>query len=281
VSRENSTPSYTRVAARRYIERAFDAAVLEILAPVELVDLRVAVLHSEEDGPSAIAIVCESMGQLDLGWIETSDAPIGWRAAAYRALEHTLGRALPVFGYQDLFDEIAMYYWEGATDDEAARQCLIAYHGADEDDPDGMTLPSETNARRPDWMSAANAAPSARLPAALRRKLADLRKAHQALGSLTPERNAWHFDFQVASEYLPGIEECASLPPLTLVPFDQFTRELDDVGRQGMEMGFMDIAGLCPLPDSGRIDDWLTSLRLGAQFLLAAQALIELDPTKL
>ncbi|MDQ9782768.1 hypothetical protein RF094_08670, partial [Serratia marcescens] len=87
----------------------------------------------------------------------------------------------------------------GATDDEAARQCLIEYHGADEDDLDGMTLPSEMNERRPDWMIAANAAPSARLPAALRLKLADLRKAHKSLGSLTPERNAWHFDFQVAS----------------------------------------------------------------------------------
>ena len=108
VSRENSAPSYTRVAARRHIERTFDAAVLEVLAPLELVNLRVAVLHSEENGPSAIAIICESMGQLDLGWIETSDAPIAWRAAAYKALEHTLGRTLPVFGYQDLFDEIAM-----------------------------------------------------------------------------------------------------------------------------------------------------------------------------
>lgn len=280
VSRENSAPSYTRVAARRHIERTFDAAVLEVLAPLELVNLRVAVLHSEENGPSAIAIICESMGQLDLGWIETSDAPIAWRAAAYKALEHTLGRTLPVFGYQDLFDEIAMYYWEGATDDEAARQCLIEYHGADEDDLDGMTLPSEMNERRPDWMIAANAAPSARLPAALRLKLADLRKAHKSLGSLTPERNAWHFDFQVASEYLPGIEECASLPPLTLVPFEQFARELDDVGRQGMEMGFMDVAGICPLPAASRIDDWFASLRLGAQFLLAAQALVQFDPPK-
>jgi hypothetical protein len=71
------------------------------------------------------------------------------------------------------------------------------------------------------------------------------------------------------------------LPPLTLVPSGQFAPELDDVGRHGMEMGFMDIAGLCPLTNPGRIDDWLASLRLGAEFLLAAQNLIELDPTKL
>ncbi|MGK0491350.1 MAG: hypothetical protein ACJASD_001570 [Sphingomonas echinoides] len=268
----------TRVAARRHIERVFDAAVLDILNPVILADLRVAVLHSEENGPPAIAIICEGLGQLDLGWIETSDAPIPWRAAAYSALEKTLGRALPVFGYQDLFDEIAMYYWDGETDDETARQCLIDYHGADADDLDEQTLPSTMNARRPEWMIAANAAPSAQLPIGLRKQLNRLYKAHEALGRLPSERNAWHFDFQAIYEYIPGIEECSSLPPLTLVPFEQFARELDDVARNGMEMGFMDVAGLCPLPDADRLDDWFASLQIGAQFLLAAQDLIQIDP---
>lgn len=266
------------MAARQHIERVFNAAVLEILDPIELADLRIAVLHSEEDGPPAIAIICESLGQLDLGWIETSDAPIPWRAAAYRALEKTLGRALPVFSYQDLFDEIAMYYWDGETDDEAARQCLIDYHGTDAEDLDEQTLPSTMNARRPNWMIAANAAPSAQLPTGLRQKLDRLGEAHKALGSVPPERNAWHFDFQVICEYIPGIEECASLPPLTLVPFEHFARELDDVGRNGMEMGFMDVAGICPLPDADRIGDWFASLQFGARFLHAAQDLIQFDP---
>ena len=63
-------------------------------------------------------------------------------------------------------------------------------------------------------------------------------------------------------------------------PFDHFARELDDVGRNGMEMGFMEVAGLCPLPDANHIDDWFASLRLGAEFLLAAQELIQLDPAQ-
>jgi hypothetical protein len=71
------------------------------------------------------------------------------------------------------------------------------------------------------------------------------------------------------------------LPPLTLVPVEQFAREVDDVGRHGMEYGFMDIAGFCPLPDSVPIDDWFASLRVGARFLLAAQDLIQLDPANL
>jgi len=45
-------------------------------------------------------------------------------------------------------------------------------------------------------------------------------------------------------------------------------------------MGFMDVAGICPLPAASRIDDWFASLRLGAQFLLAAQALVQFDPPK-
>lgn len=273
-AREASVRRYTRVAARRHIERVFNAAVLDILAPVDFVDLRIAVLVGEGSNPPAIAIVCESLGQLDLGWIESSNAPVPWRAAAYRALEQTLGCALPIFGYQDLFEEIAMYYWDGETDDVAARQSLVAYHGLSREELEEQTLPSEMNARRPDWMFGANAGPPAQLPKFLRQALRRVRDTHKALSVLPSERNAWHFDSDALYEYVPGIEECSSLPPLTLVPFEQFARELDDVARHGMEMGFMDIAGLCPLVDSSRLEDWFASLLLGVQFLLAAQDLI-------
>ncbi|RIA46428.1 hypothetical protein DFR49_0970 [Hephaestia caeni] len=267
--------------ARRRIEQIFDAAVLDILKPVELADLRVAVLYGDEGNPPAIAITCESLGQLDLGWIETSDAPIPWRAAIYSALEKTLGLALPVFGYDDLFEEISMYYWEGQTDDEAARHCMIEYQGVSPDELDETMLPSAMNARRPEWMIGANAEKPTRLPTILQKKLRRLRKAYKALGNLSPEGNAWHFDRDIIYEYVPHFEECSTLPPLTLVPVDQFAREVDDVARHGMELGFMDVAGVCPLPEANQIDSWFTSLEIGAQFLLAAQELIQLDPTKL
>ncbi|ALR21473.1 MULTISPECIES: hypothetical protein [Sphingomonadales] len=280
-SRETTAKRYTRAEARQRIERVFDKAVLDILGSVEFADFRVVVLHGEEDYPPAIAVICDSMGQLELGWIEDSDAPIPWRAAAYKALDDMLARALPIFGYDDLFDEISMYYWDGATDDETARQWITEYQGVDPEYLDELTLPSNMESRRPEWMIAKNAGASAELPNGLRRKLEELRKAHAALGKLRPERNAWRFDLQIAYEYLPGIEECSTLPPLTLVPVEQFAREVDDVGRHGMEYGFMDIAGFCPLPDSVPVDDWLASLRVGARFLLAAQDLIQLDPANL
>jgi hypothetical protein len=151
-AQEAAPQAVTRTQARGHIERVFKAAALDILQPIEIVDLRVVVLHGEDHGPPAIAVICDSMGQLDLGWIETSEAPIPWRATAYQTLGQTLGCALPIVGYQDLFAEIAMYYWEGETDDEAARQCLIAYHGADAEDFDELSLPSTMNARRPEWM---------------------------------------------------------------------------------------------------------------------------------
>lgn len=250
----------------------------DILNPIELVDLRITVIHGEDDLPPAIAVVCDSMGQLDLGWIETSDAPIAWRAAAYGALEESLGRVLPVFGYRDLFEEYAACYWDGETDDETARQCLVDYHGVNPDDLDEHTLPSTMNALRPEWMISANAAQSAELPARIRAKLDRLRALHHRFKQLRPEQDAWHLDMDLLYDYVPGIEECASLPPLTLVPFDQFARELDNVAQYGMELGFMDVAGLCALPEASRIDDWFASLRLGAQFLLAVQELIQLDP---
>lgn len=279
-AREETGRAFTRAGARRHIEQVFDTAVMKILSGIEAVDLRVAVLGSEEEATPAIAIICETLGQLDLGWIEGTEAPTSWRAAAYQALEQKLGLLLPIFGYDDLFEQIAMYYWDGHTDDGAARESLIYHYGVDGEELDELTLPSEMNARRADWMIAANAAPRRRLPAALRRKLDALDRAHQALAQIDPERNAWTFDYETVCDYIPGIEECSSLPPLTLVPFEHFARELDEVARHGMEMGFMDIAGLCPLSDASQIDDWFTSLRLGAQFLACVQDLIQFDPIK-
>ncbi|WP_454887916.1 hypothetical protein [Sphingomonas oryzagri] len=280
-SRKKLRRACTRVEARRHIENVFDTAVLDVLGTIAFVDLRVVVLRGEGDGPPAIAVICDTIGQLDLGWIEESEAPASWRAAAYRMLEQTLGYALPVAGYKDLFDEIAIYYWDGETTDEAARRSLVHMHGADPDDLDEMALPSTMDARRPEWMIEAHAAPTRQLPATLRKAMRKVDRAYKALRGFPPDRNAWRFEMDALYEYVPGIEECASFPPLTLVPLEQFARELDDVTQSGMELGFMDIAGLCPLKDTERIADWFTSLRLGARFLAAAHELIQLDPANL
>jgi len=288
--RQDSTRRFKRSEARRHIERVFNAAVIDILKPIELAELRVVVLHGEGDNPPAFAVICDSVGQLDLGWIEKTSvlqhtalgevAPVGWRAAAYRALEETLSIALPIFGYGDLLEEISMCYWDGATDDEGARHALIEYRGADPDDPDlPEMLPSAMNARRPDYM-VAKSAPLKDMPASLRVRLKRLRDAHKALQRFGHDSNSWYFDFALACEYLPDIQDCATLPPMTLVPADEFARELDDVGRHGMELGFMDLAGFYAVPDADRVDAWLASLKLGAEVLLAAQDLIGFDPAK-
>lgn len=280
-TRKEATRIYTRPEARQHIERTFKKAVLKILDPIEFVDLRVAVFTGEGELPPAVAIACNDMGPLDLGWIENSDAPIPWRAATYGALERSLGFVLPIYGYDDLFEEISIYYWDGETDDEAARQCLIGCHDIDPDDLDEFSLPSAMNARRPEWMIGSNAAQSAQLPIALRQKLLRFHQAHNALRRIEPECNAWHFDMEILAGYVPFIDEYSRLPPLTLVPGEQFAREIDDVGQYGMETGFIDFAGIFPLTEVSQIDDWFASLQLGAQFLAAAQDLIHLDPTKL
>ncbi len=280
-AREATPKTFTRVRARRHIERVFETAVLDTLGGLDMVDFRTVVLRGPEGEPAAIALVCESIGQIDLGWIESSDAPTAWRASAYQALERTLGIALPIFGYADLFEEISHYYWDGETDDDAARQALIDYHGADPEEVNELTLPSEMEARRPDWMLAANAGSPKRLPTGLRQGLCELMRAYRELRRIPPDRNAWFFDTGTLYDYLPGIEECSSLPPLTLVPVEQFACEVDDVARHGMEYGFMDVSGLCPITEARHIDSWFASLRVGAQFLAAAQALIRLDPTSL
>lgn len=280
-SRDCTQDIFTRIEACRRIERTFRSAALDALAPVTLADLRVVVLRGEEDRPPAIGIICESAGQLDLGWIETSDAPIGWRAAAYAALERTLGRVLPVFAYQDLFEEISLYYWEGETDDAAALDFMVACHGVDRDDLDGISLPSAMNDRRPSWMIRKRATRAGRLPSKLRDIVKALGRLHGEIGCVNPQKNAWHLEYEIACDYLPDIEERSFLPPMTLVPIDNFAREIDDIAQHGMEVGFLDLAGLCPLPDVSSIDRWLSSLRLGVELLTTAQALIELDPETL
>lgn len=280
-AREETPRTYTRVGARRYVERVFETSVQAVLGDIDMVDFRTVVLRGPEGDPPAIILVCESIGQIDLGWIESGDASVAWRAAAYKALEQTLGIALPIFGYTDLFEEISHYYWDGETDDDAARKALIDYHGADPEDVDELALPSEMDARRPGWMIGANAGSPKQLPTGLRRALCELKGAYRALRRIPPDRNAWYFDTAMLYDYVTGIEECSALPPLTLVPVEQFAREVDDVARHGMEYGFMDVSGLCPLADAKHIDDWFASLRVGAQFLGAAQTLIRLNPASL
>lgn len=284
-----STPArYSRQEARARIERVFNSAVLQILSPIEIADLRVVAFIGNDDLPPAIAIICDSIGQVDLGWIEKDNvlsntlfgnvAPLGWRAAAYKALVEMLRAALPVFGYEDLFEEFAMYHWDGATDDAAAIRTLLEYHCEDPDEIDEDMLPSAMSARRPQWMLGENADPLKRLPADLRAALARLRAAYKAVKAVGPDANAWHSDFELITAYMPHLEDCSPLPAMTLVPFDHFTRELDEVGRHGMETSFMDVAGICPLSDGVTIDAWFNSLKIGTEFLLAAQHLINLDP---
>jgi hypothetical protein len=280
----------TRIEARRHIEREFDEAVLAILKRCNLVNLRALALCGNVGMPPALALICDDVGQINLGWIEKSNvlsdtlftavAPVGWRAAAYRALLDTLCGTLPVFGYDELLEEVSAYYWDGETTDEGARKALIEWHGHEADDLEGMTLPSGMDARRPDFMLAKNAAPLKDMPADLCHKLRALRAAHKALKAAGPDGHAWRFEFDRLVDYIPGFEDASHLPPLTLVPFDQFARELDDVARHGMEQGFMDVAGLCALTEPSKVDDWLASLKLGVDVLCAAQDLIEFDPAK-
>lgn len=285
--RRRSSARCTRNVARQWIERTLNAAVIDILGRFNLADLRVVALIGENDLPPALVIVCDTIGQIDLGWIEKSNvlsntlfgnvAPVGWRAAAYQALGQYLGTALPVFGYDDLFEETSAYYWDGETTDDGARKALMEWHGHDPDDLEDMVLPSQMAAKRPDWMTA-KAAPLRGMPVALREAISRLRTAHAALAGADQAGSAWRRTRDTVLEYLPENEDRSHLPPLTLVPADHFARELDDVGRFGMEQGFDDIAGLCPLSDPATIDAWLASLRLGAEVLLAAQDLINLDP---
>lgn len=286
--REKVARRFARDDARRHIEKVFNDAVLDILKPFKLADFRVAALTGDDSHPPAIALICDSIGQLDLGWIEKSNvlrttmfepvAPVTWQATAYAEIVDKLGIALPVFGYSDLFEEVSLYFWEGSTDDENAKRFLIDMHGADPDDLEDYTLPSTMNARRPDWMLPEKAAALKHLPKGLAAKIREVRRAFEALKNSPVEASAWRFDFDEIREYLPHLEDAATLPPLTIVPFDVFAREIDEVCRTGMEYGFMDVAGLCPLTDAATIDAWLASLKLGVDFLLRVQELIDLNP---
>lgn len=282
---------YSRREARARIERLFDIEVMANLASVDLMNLQVEVFIGADDLPPAIVVICGSMGQIDLGWIEKKNtlsetlcgyvAPVAWRASAYQALVACLCGILPIFGFEELIDEMAGYFWDGETTDEGARKALVEWHGHDPEDVDGMVLPSQMLERRPDFMLAENAGPLKALPAGLRKRLRRLTKAAEAVRAAGQKGNAWWFDFTAVQDYLPDIQDCSHLPPMTLVPVDEFLAEVDEVCRHGMEYGFMDLAGLCPLDRAADVDAWFASLKLGVELMLAAQDLIDLDPLPL
>ncbi|WP_341896413.1 hypothetical protein [Sphingobium sp. YR657] len=279
---------YTRGEARQRIERQFNTAVLEILKSIEIVDLRAAVLEGEDGQPPAIALICDSIGQMDLGWIEKSNAlsatlfgqvaPVGMQAAAYQALAASLNAAVPMIGFEDLMEELSAYYWDGSQDDEGALASMKEWRGLEDDEIEVEQLPSGVLARRPAWMIAANARPLKHLPAGLAKRIRRLRKAREALDVLEITESAWRFNSDFVLEYLPEYEDRGTLPPMTIVPFDVFAREIDDIARIGMEQGFHDIVGLYQLPTPVALDQWFTSLKLGAELLLAAQDLIDTHP---
>ena len=280
-----SSTLITRAEARQHIEQTFQREVLAVVGSQTLADLRVAVLEGH-DQPPAIAIICDSVGQIDLGWIEKTNvlahtlygsvAPVGWRTAAYGML-HKLAAVLPVFGFEEMMEELSGYYWDGEVTDEGARHVLVTFHGQD---PDDVVLPSQIMARRPDYMIAESAAPMKALPPVLRAKLKRITSAWNAVQGYQQPGHAWQFDLYEAHNYLPGIEDASPLPAMTLVPADDFAEELDQIGQPGIELGFHSIAGLCPLTDSDTLDQWFTSLRLGAELLAAAADLIDFDPAK-
>lgn len=279
----------TRAEARRHIEQSFQRAVLDIIGVNTLADLRVTVLAGDGDAqPPAIAILCDSIGQIDMGWIERTNvlantlngfvAPVGWRARAYGALYH-LAAVLPMFGFDEMMEELSGYYWDGETEDEGARHALVTYHGHDPDDVD-VILPSQIRDKRPDYMLAENADLLKALPRTLKAALRRVEAAWNSVRGCKEPGNAWHFDFHQIAEYLPEYEDVSPLPALTTVPFDVYAQELDQIGQTGMEYGFHNVCGLCPLTGPDVLDQWFASLRLGAELIAAVQDLIDLDVSK-
>lgn len=277
----------TRAEARRHIEQSFQRAVLDIISINTLADLRVTVLAGDGDTqPPAIAVICDSIGQIDMGWIELTNvlantlngfvAPVGWRAAAYKVLWR-LAAVLPMFDFDGMMEELSGYYWDGETEDEGARHALVTYHGHD---PDDVILPSQIRDKQPDYMLAANADPLKALPPVLRAALRRVEAAWNSVRGCKEPGNAWHFDAYQICEYMPEYEDASPLPALTTVPFDVFAEELDNIGQHGMEYGFHNVCGLCPLTSADMLDQWFASLRHGAELIAAVQDLVDLDVSK-
>ncbi|AOR76300.1 hypothetical protein [Novosphingobium resinovorum] len=280
---------FTRHEARKHIERTFDRAVLDIVGCVDMLDLRAIVINGNDDHPPAIALICDSVGQVELGWIEKCNvlsqtmlgpvAPLGWRAAAYKALTETIPSVLPVFGFEDLMEELSAYYWDGETEDREAIASLMQWQGHALEDIDEEMLPSAIRGRRPEWMLTENAAPLSKLPKGLRSRIRAVRSAADTVIAQRSAAGAWNYESDLAIECLPEYEERAFLAPMTLVCAEAFARELDDVGRHGMEIGFMDVVGMATVTDAADIDAWFQSLKVGVEFMRAAQDLIAIDPT--
>lgn len=274
----------THDAARSLIEITFVDEVKRILAPIELADLHVMVLLNSYDdkAPPALIISNKSQGQIDLGWIETDeDAPIAWHRRAYQALVRAIQPIIPAITYDDMFEHLSHLYWDGETDDEAARESLRTYQDYDESDLAGMTMPSQLDAKRPEWMLDRSDHIPDQIHSELEAILADITAASEGLEKARKRADAFQFtDMEDLCAYAPWYKESLGLPSMTVVPFEIFASEIDDVARHGMESGFLDVSGIYHLDrdDPADIDNWFTTLRAGVAVIEAVQRLTAWTP---
>ena len=271
---------------KHLVEQTFADAVGEILAPVELCDLHTMVLlNSENDKQAALVLANKSQGQIDLGWIETDeDAPLEWRCAAYSALVTNLQPIIPSISFDDMFEHLSMLYWDGETQDGPAREVLENFYGHDEEELEGMAMPSQVIAKIPAWMKDyAGDTPARPLHPQLAKILSDLKKASARLKRAQKKADPFEFsDMEDLCSFAPWYEESYSLPPTTVVPFEIFAAEIDDVARGGMEQGFLDAIGIYHLDPAAPelVGRWLETLRAGVAVIEIIQRLTAWIPNQ-
>lgn len=285
-------PPLTQLQASSWIDKQFDALIQPLLAPVRFLGYDISVratacnFDNKDAAPKAACIISTNgVGFLDFRWIADPDAPVSWARIAYKAIRDHLPLVAPCHTYDDFMEAMACYHWGGELDDEKAKEEIQLYWNdngeGEEIDFDDHLLPSQLEARRPDWMIIDKDHPLPErkaLPPLLRQALINIKRtARTVRRSIHSEKSAWHFDHEEACQYVPEIDEAAHYPPLLLIPEEPFIAEADDLYRLGWEVGFMDVTGVMEITDKPDFDVFLASFKAGIDLLLAIQTLLDLD----
>ena len=255
-----------------YIAQKFTNALYQRRPPSELLPIEFFVQSDSYLGKPLLTFHIGAGGPVlfDLAWIENNEAVnLVERQAAYAAVTKAMMRAFHAMDYDSMIEHLSMYLWDGETDDDAAFESIIYNYGEEPEDP---ILPSHVAAKIPDFMKPVRK--KTRLTPQLAKLIADLEAATDAIKPSDGENGTISL-----SDYLYNTEEfmdCATEPPLCLLPLEIFQQELDQVYQHAMENGVMSVITAFPASTSDEIDRAVAAFHLYQKVIEAAEAILTL-----
>lgn len=200
--------------------------------------------------------------------LEDADIPVADKRAYYEAFLKYGRDNIHIGSFQDMIEEAARQYWDGAETDDEARTFLLECCG--EDEASLGLMPSELKERIPEWARPAtdNARPI--LQPGTERVIEDLKAAAVRFRKDKRRSALWTFDREVIEEIDPSMTDTYWMPPVWLVKSsDENIALLNEICQPAMEYGQDDVCGAVRVTSTRALLRTLNDLAKGGRYLAA------------